>query len=242
MEKKIAVVTGASTGIGLATCRELREDNYKVIAISRRATQSDGLHKYEDIDKYDVDLRDENQVKEIVEKIYSNYGKIDVLINNAGIGLIKKLEETSLEEFNQQYEANMVTMFLMTREVIKNKNKDDFLHMVNTSSEAGVEGFATYSAYCASKFAVTGFSEAIKDELKLENVKVDVICPGDVNTPFMEKCPIDKSLMDEYSIEVLDEEYMLKPEDVSNLIINLLRLPKNVVMSHQKIQPVDNYY
>lgn len=240
--EKIAIVTGASSGIGLQTCKKLVNNGYQVVAVSRKASRCNELIRDSSIKTYDIDLTNENQVYDFINDVYERYEKIDVLVNNAGIGLIKTLDETSLEEFKQQFESNIVTMFLVTKKIVEKKPENSFLHIVNISSEAGVEGFATYSAYCASKFAVTGFSESIKEELREKNVKVDIVCPGDVNTPFMDKNPIDKNLMDNYSIDVLEREEMLKPEDIAELIMKLLNLPKNIEMNKQKILPGDSFY
>lgn len=236
MNSRIIVVTGASSGIGNVLANELSKNN-TVIGLSRSVSKS-----YGDFKKIDVDLSLESEVVSVIKQIYETYGRIDVLVNNAGAGIIKKLVDSSLEDWNSMFLINATTTFLVSREVMRNKLRDDFLHIVNVSSEAGKSGFATYSAYCAAKFALTGLSEALKHELSQENVKVDIVYPGDVLTPFMEKCPIDSQLMAKYDINVLDEKYMLRAKDVTQSIRYLLDLPKNVTLKDGlTVLPVDSF-
>jgi NADP-dependent 3-hydroxy acid dehydrogenase YdfG len=239
---KLIVITGASSGIGLETLRRMSVlEDYRVIGLARNMKKVEGLSKLENIKTYDIDLTSEDQVIKVFREIRDQFGEIDILVNNAGKGLIRLLKETSLSEWEDMLKTNVTSMFLVIREVLKNKKSDQFLHLINISSEAGLEGFATYSAYCSSKFAVTGLSKSLKHELARENIKVDVIYPGDVLTPFMDKCPIDKNLMERYNISVLDEEHMLKASDISQQIENLIKTNKNVDLGDIKIVPSSDF-
>jgi NADP-dependent 3-hydroxy acid dehydrogenase YdfG len=239
---KNIIITGASSGIGLETLRLFSNDKKnKIFALSRNIKNNTKLCKMKNVILYNVDLTNETEVIDCINNIFAKTNKIDILVNNAGAGIIKLIKDTSLEEWNNMFAVNATSMFLITREIIKKKANSDFLHIINISSEAGLEGFATYSAYCSAKFAVTGFSECLREEGSKSNIKVDVIYPGDVNTPFMDKCPIDKKLMNEYNIEVLDKEYMLNAIDIANHIFYLTNLPKNVCINNLKIIPSDNY-
>lgn len=224
MKKKL-LITGASSGLGNYIANELSNE-YDVIGLARTASKSKG-----DFIKFDVDLTNEAQVKSVIKTIHDEIGEIDVLINNAGAGVISELIDSTLDQWNDMFSTNVTTAYLVTREIVRLKSKDKFLHIINISSEAGKEGFATYSAYCAAKFALTGFSQSIAHELKSQNVKVDVVYPGDILTPFMDKCPIDLDLMKKYDVEVLDKEKMLTVNNVTSSIKFLLNLPKNVYIS-----------
>ena len=241
--KKNILISGGSSGIGLELIKALAnsDSQFNIIGVSRNISNIFELEKFDNVFTYNVDLSLEEEVTILIKKIYSKFGKIDYLINNAGAGIIKKIEETTLEDWENMFKFNATTNFLLTREILRNRNIDDFLHVINISSEAGIEAFPTYAAYGSAKFAVTGFSKILKEEYRNKNVKVDILYPGDVLTPFMEKCPIDKDLMKEFDIEVLDENYMLKAIDIVNQILYLLNLPKNVEIGDIKIIPSDNF-
>ena len=239
MTKKIILITGVSSGIGYETMNLLSKDKNNLILGIYNSTKVKVSKK--NIKLFKCDIRDQIEISKVVEQIHKQFKRIDILINNSGIGLIKLLKDTSLDEWEEIFKINVTGMFLVTREVIRNRSKKSFLHIINVSSEAGIEGFATYSAYCSSKFAVVGFSKSIKEELKYENVKVNYICPGDVLTPFMRKCPIDKELMKKYDIEVLENRYFLKPIQVARQIKNIMEIDKNEVIDDIKLIPTDMF-
>ena len=237
------IVSGGSSGIGFELIKYLLS-NFKdanIIGLSRSISKIKELKKYSNFYFYDVDLTIESEVILTISKIYKKFEKIDFLINNAGAGIIKILEETTLEDWNNMIKINVTSAFLLTKEILKNRANNNFLHIINISSEAGLEPFPTYCAYGSAKFALTGFSKILKEEYRNKNVKVDIIYPGDVLTPFMQKCPLDKKLMEEYQIEVLDEKYMLKPLDIVKQVFYLMSLPKNVELGDIKIIPSGNF-
>ncbi|MCA9459338.1 MAG: SDR family oxidoreductase [Nanoarchaeota archaeon] len=240
---KNIVVSGGSSGIGLELIKLLLLEfpNCNIIGLSRNISNIDILKKYNNVYVFDVDLTIEKEVINIVEIIFNKFKNIDFLVNNAGAGIIKLIEETSLDDWNSMFNINATSNFLLTREILKKRNSQDFLHILNISSEAGIDAFPTYAAYCAAKFAVTAFSKVLKEEYKNKNVKVNIIYPGDVLTPFMEKCPIDKDLMKKFDIEVLDEKYMLQANDIAKQILYLMKLPKNVEIADVKILPSGDF-
>lgn len=233
--KKTIVVTGASSGIGRSLA-EMLHPQHKVIGLSRAIENANV-----EFESINVDLTVKEEVEKTFQKIYKKFGKIDVLVNNAGAGLIKVIKDTKEEDWQKMIDVNAKSAFLTTKEIVKNKKEQDFVHIINVGSEAAIEGFATYSAYCAGKFALRGFSQAAKHELEKENIKVEMIHPGDVMTPFMEKCPIDKELMDYYDIEVLDDKYMLRAQDVAKVINFMIEQNPNIILGEVDIIPTDTY-
>lgn len=238
---KVGIITGASSGIGLSLAKQLTNQGWHIIGLARTMTLTIKKEKLENITGIDVDLTNETQVINTIKKIYSKHNSIDLLVNNAGLGTIKVLEETTLDDWNLMINSNLTSSFLVTREIIKERKDNKYLHIVAISSEAGIEGFPTYSAYCAAKFGVSGLFKSLKEELARKNVKVSIVYPGDVMTPFMKKCPIDKELMNKFDIEVLKQEFMLKADDIASQIVHLISLPKNVEITDSLVLPTDSF-
>ena len=186
---KVAIVTGASAGIGRASALALAAEGAKVVITARRqdrlealAAEINTMHTH----AYTVagDANDEATAKRCVETALNEAGRIDILLNNAGMGNYKNLVDTSLEEYDQLMDTNMRTTFIFTRQVVPQMLLQKQGTILMISSMAGLYGFANQAVYCATKFAQVGFAQSLDKELRPSGIKVGVICPGGVKTEF----------------------------------------------------------
>jgi 3-oxoacyl-[acyl-carrier protein] reductase len=130
------------------------------------------------------DAREETTAQQAVQETLDTLGQIDLLVNNAGMGIYAPLVETSADDYDQMMDTNMRSTFLFTRHTVPSMLERGAGTIINVSSMAGVMGFAGEAAYCASKFAQVGFTQALDRELRPRGIKVGVVCPGGVKTEF----------------------------------------------------------
>jgi 3-oxoacyl-[acyl-carrier protein] reductase len=186
---KVAIVTGASAGIGQASARGLAREGARLVLTARRGQRLDAL-----IDELQSlggeaiavvgDARDEATAARTVEAAMTAYGCIDILINNVGVGNYKKLIDTTLDDYVEMMDVNVRSTFLFSRQVVPVMIKQGEGLVLIISSMAGVYGFAGEAVYCATKFAQVGFAQGLDKELRPYGIKVGTICPGGVKTEF----------------------------------------------------------
>ena len=186
---KVAIVTGASAGIGRASALALAAEGATVVITARRRERLKELAA--EINAMNTaafivagDANDETTAKKCVEVAMNAAGRIDILLNNTGMGNYKNLVDTSLEEYDQMMNTNMRTTFIFTRQVLPQMLLQKHGTILMISSMAGLNGFANQAVYCATKFAQVGFAQALDRELRPAGIKVGVICPGGVKTEF----------------------------------------------------------
>ena len=223
MKNKVILITGVSAGIGKETARLFARKEAITIGAARTVSKLKQIRdefKKEGLNLHilNCDVSKEKDVKEMTEKIYQDYGKIDVLINNAGTGYRGPVEKMEVEQFDSLMNTNIRGVFLLTKYVLPRmkQKKDGFI--INISSGAGRNGIANMAAYCASKFALMGFTESVALEAKPYDVKVSVICPGSTNTEFHEKIG---SHPDEEK-----RKLMIQSEDIAETIYHMVESPK----------------
>ncbi len=228
---KVAVVTGSTKGIGRAIVEALLERGSRVVVSARNAAEVAAAGK-ELTGRYpgrvlaqSCDVRREGDVEAIFAETERRFGGVDVLVNNAGVGFFKKLEEMSLEEWNSIIETNLTGVFLCSRAAIAPMRKRGGGYIFNISSLAGKNAFPTASAYNASKFGLNGMSEALMQEVRHEGIKVSYIMPGSVNTYFNEGTP-DPSLA-----------WQLQPEDIARVVVDLMSHDPRSLPSRVEIRP-----
>ena len=230
LANKNAVVTGGTKGIGLAIAEALLKEQVNVFICGRSQTDLDAALKrltaVGNAQGILCDVRDEAQVKTLLNECVEEFGGLDVLVNNAGIGYFgKTVEETSSDEFRRTLETNLFAVFYTCHHAVPLMKQRGGGYIINISSLAGQNAHAKMAAYNASKFGLNGFSEALMQEVRHENIKVRYVCPGSVNTGFGGDEP-DPA-----------KAWQLQPEDIAGIVIDLLRQDSRALPSKVEIRP-----
>ncbi|MFM6983325.1 MAG: SDR family oxidoreductase [Chitinophagaceae bacterium] len=224
LNNKIAVVTGVSKGIGEALCRQLLEEGAIVYGLGRNNFDTDH-HNYHFIS---TDVRDISSVEAAFQTILSGTQQnIHILINNAGLGYFGNVEDLPLEQWDTMMQTNVNGMFYCTRLAVPVMKKQGIGHIINIASTAGLEGMPMVSGYCATKWAVKGFSESIWRELRDYKIKVTCVYPGSVKTDFFRNSP-----------NIQPHDYMLMPEDVAGMMVYALKTPDNFHQVNLEVRPL----
>lgn len=186
-EKKVWFITGTSAGIGRELAETALEKGYKVVATARKPeVLKDLAEKYpETVLTLKLDVTNKTDVTEAINKTVEKFGRIDVVVNNAGYGLIGAVEEPSDEQIRQQFETNVFGVLNVTREVLPTLREQKSGHIINVSSGLGFFAFPSYGYYSATKFAVQGLSEALAQETAHLGIKVTIAEPGGTKTDFI---------------------------------------------------------
>ncbi|MCA1030785.1 SDR family oxidoreductase [Bacillus timonensis] len=224
---KVILITGGTRGIGAATASLLASHGACVISTSRQAPKVDGRFSIRagEIREVFLDVTQEESVTHLFQIIHLSMGKIDVVINNAGIGLFKSIEETTLKEWQDIMDTNVTGVFLCCREAFKLMKTQGGGRIINIASVAGYIPLPYNSGYGTSKYAIRGFSSILNEEGKHDNIRVSVVSPGATLTEMTA------------GIEGLQPEDMLKPEDVADSIFDIARRPLHVRIDEVKILP-----
>lgn len=186
---KVAIITGASAGIGKESARALANEGANLVLTARREERLKELAKeFDGLGVQSVyvvgDAAQEETAKRTIQAAIDNFGRIDILLNNAGIGVYKDLVDTTLQEYDAMMDTNMRSGFLFTRYTVPHMIQQGEGTVLMLSSMAGLYGFAGQAVYCATKFAQVGFAQSLDKELRPKGIKVGVICPGGVKTEF----------------------------------------------------------
>lgn len=230
MKDKIAVVTGGTKGIGYAIAERLLEAGAKVFICARNKPELrlalERLSASGRVEGEICDVRSEEQVRMMLEEAVRVFGGIDILVNNAGIGIIgKTVEELSGDEFRQTLETNLFGVFYACHYAVPMMRERGGGYIINISSLAGQNAHPRMAAYNASKFGLNGFSEALMQEVRQDNIKLSYICPGSVNTFFGGDVPSK------------DNDWQLQPEDIAQVVVDLLEMPERALPSKIEIRP-----
>jgi len=218
---KTAIITGSTKGIGKDIAYTLANNEYNVIINSRNQKDADKIAQ-EISEKFNVatigieaDVTKFSQVNDMVKKTLEKFGQVDVLVNNAGILVVKSLVDTTEKEWDDVLNINLKGTFLCTKAVLPQMISQNSGCIVNISSGAGKSGFAELSAYCSSKFGVVGFGESVAEEVLQNNIQVVTICPGavatDMQLEFMGK--------QEYESR---KDSMIQPSQVSEKVLDAI--------------------
>lgn len=189
-DRQVALVTGTSSGIGLSSAVALAESGFQVVATMRNLTKADALRAAAeaanvDIDIQVLDVEDDDSASHAVDYTLSTYGRIDVLVNNAGAGYGGTTEQTSIKDLRNVLEVNFVGVWRMTRAVLPHMREAKSGRIISVSSIGGLIGQPFNDAYCAAKFAVEGMMESLAPVLRGIGIHVSVIEPGPVLTQFI---------------------------------------------------------
>jgi len=229
---KVILVTGGGQGLGAAICRAMAEDGAKVIAgdvnenklqnVVKEITDSGG-----DIKSYSMNVADEENVQKVISLIIKEHGKIDVVINNAGIDYTKSIEEITYEEWNKVISVNLTGPFNVSKAVYPFMKKNGSGHIVNITSTASKRAWPNASAYHASKWGLLGLSHALHSEARKDNIKVTALVSGGMQTPFiLERFP------------EVDPNVLQDPKNVAETIKYVLCQPAETVIPEVMVLPM----
>ncbi len=200
LSDQVAIVTGGGTGIGRAFTEALASAGAKVVIASRRtdvlrrtADEINAMLGTERVFPYEFDIRNRAQVDELVKDVFERWQAIDMLINNSGLAVPETIEEITDEGWDTVMETNLRGVMQLVRAVLPHMRRNDFGDIVNVSSQAGKHGYADVPSYCASKFGLLGYAEALRDHVRKTGVNIRVFnfCPGlvDVENTRPEQTP-----------------------------------------------------
>ncbi len=209
-----AIITGGSSGIGLETARLLSEKGAKVFICSRTLKDVNKAKTEYALLGSVCDVSNPAQVRSMVNMAIEEMDGLNVVINNAGFGTFAPLTELSLEAFSQTWQTNTLGSFLVAQEAAKYFKEQHTGNIINVGSTAAQRGFATGTAYCASKFALTGMTQCWQAELRPFNIRVMQINPSEVVTPFLQKS----------GFELKNNDRKLKSSHIAQTIVSLLSM------------------
>lgn len=229
LENKNAIVTGGTRGIGLAIAKSLAEAGASVAICAR---------KQEDVDRTvgelakqtnskvvgkSADVSNSGQVSDFFRFVDDSLGALDILVNNAGVGVFRPVADLTLEDWHRVVDTNLSGVFYCCHEALPRLRKRGGGYVVNISSLAGKNPFAGGAAYNASKFGLNGFSEAMMLDHRYDDIRVSYIMPGSVDT--------------EFGSSATGAEWKIAPDDISQVVMMLLRMPPRTLVSRVEIRP-----
>ena len=228
---KIAFITGGTKGIGLGVAESLLAEGYAVAFTGRTQEGVEAAVKTleanypkDRILGIVADVRDLPILENATQKIIEKWGRLDVLVANAGVGILKSIEELSVEEWNKQIDTNLTGVFYSVKatlaQIIENKG-----YIITISSLAGTNFFLKGTAYNASKFGLVGFSQALMLDLRDKDVKVSTIMPGSVATFFNDHIPSES------------DAWKIQPEDIGQMVVDLLKMNPRTLPSKIEVRP-----
>jgi len=231
-QNEVIIVTGASKGIGEAIALKLASEKYDVVIFGRsnkRLTDlQDRLTKLgSNSILFSGNVADKDFVENSVNEVLKKYGKIDGVVNNAGIAYFESFVNSNLEQFKEQIDTNVIGVYNFSKAVIESMIERKTGTIINISSLAGKVGFSYGTMYSATKHAVMGFSRSLMQEVRKYNVRVVSICPGSVVTDMIMDSPIHQE----------EKSELLLPEDIAEVVLTTLKLPNRALVSELEIRP-----
>ncbi len=224
LQGKAAIVTGAGRGIGRSIALTLARNGARVSLAARteaelQAVQSEIESFGGQAASFPTDVSREAEVISLVRNTVERFGRLDILINNAGIGIFGPLVETTTEQWDRIMAINARGPFLLCREAIPYLKKQEQAFIINIASVVGVKGYVNQAAYSASKHAVMGMTKALAKEVQSDGIRVHAICPGGVDTQLLSQARPD-----------LDRAVLMQPEELADIVLFLVTRQGNAVM------------
>ena len=233
LKGKCAIVTGATRGIGRAIVERLVRQGASVAIAARTRAQLEqaaaqlrqsATHAEQRIQGFSADVGKYEDCKALVADAVATLGRLDILINNAGIGGLKPATEMTAEHWRAVIDTNLNSLFYCCREAIPHLRRAGGGWIINMGSLAGKNAFPRGTAYNASKFGLIGFSEALMQEVRYDGIRVSYIMPGSVATEFEGMNPGSA-------------DWMIQPEDIAQIVIDLLSQPERTLVSRVEVRP-----
>jgi 3-oxoacyl-[acyl-carrier protein] reductase len=226
---KVALITGGSKGIGFGIAEALLKEGYKVAITSRTIASANQaashLVTHGDVLAIEADVADFKSQQDAVKLILEKWGQLDILIANAGVGHFAPIDELDVDLWKETIDTNLTGVFYSIKATVEEIKKVKG-HIFTISSLAGTNFFAGGSAYNASKFGLTGFTQSVMLDLRKYGVKVSTIMPGSVASHFNDHQPNTE-----------DDAWKIQPEDMGKLIVDLLAMPARTLPSKVEIRP-----
>ena len=224
LENKVVILTGAGGGIGRAIAEKLAQRKMKIVLfggnnIEKLEKTKEKVEQYSSCLMLPGDLTDTDFMTSAIETVFSTFGKIDILINNAGLAQSTPFEEITEKEFDRLMSINVRTPFFLTQKIIPFLKKSDYGTVINIASVVSHAGYPLQSVYTASKHALLGLTKSIAREYYKENIRVHAICPGGVYTDMVKISRPD-----------LTPEGMIMPEEIADILCFLLENRGNAVI------------
>lgn len=230
IDSKIAIITGASSGIGAAFSKSIVQKDATVYGLARSTDKLEKIREElgEQFIPVTLDITDHDAIKKWVSKTFAKKHQPDILINNAGLGRFGNVDELPLEDWDSMIQTNLSGTFFMTRQLVPLMKQNEFVcHIINIASIAGKIGNPQLSGYNASKFGVSGFSEALFKELRYDGIKVTCFYPGSIATKFFQ------------SSDMESHSNMMQPDEVAQVLVNVLETPDNFLINDITMRPLN---
>src|SRR5215210_2311990 len=241
LDDKVAVITGASSGIGEATAEGLAAEGASVVVAARREERLSDL--VERINgnggkalSVECDVTDEEQAHDLIQRARDELGQVDILVNNAGVMQLSKIEKGLSEEWRRMFEVNVLGLLYVTDAAIQVMKEQGSGHLINISSVAGRKSGPFRGAYSGTKFAVNAISEALRVELLEDHIRVTMIEPGAVETELPDHITDEEA---KEGINTLYQMDILQPEDIAAAIAYCAVQPERVSVNEILIRPTE---
>jgi len=235
LDGQVTIITGASSGMGAAIARCFSREGSKVVLSARRVNRLRELA--EEITAQGgetlvvpTDVADFAQIHNLVDKAVEAFGRIDVMVNGAGFGVLKPLEKSTQEEIDSQIDVNVKGVCYGSQAVLDVMKDQGGGNIINIGSIASLRHFPSFAVYTGAKHAVLGFSKALYEEVRSYGIRVNVLCPAAVNTEFLDVAGFGE-------VPWKPEE-MIQAEDIAELALTCVTLPKNVQLENLVIWPI----
>ena len=237
---RVAIVTGASSGIGEATAIALSLEGAKVVAVARRSDRLDALAERiraqgGTLHPMTADVADEAQIREVVTKTQAQFGRIDSLINNAGVMLLGPIDGADTEDWRRMINVNLLGLMYATHAVLPIMKSQQTGHIINVSSVAGRVVSPYGGVYCATKFAVGAFSESLRQQVGKDNIRVTIVEPGIVATELVQH--ITHAETKNMAENFYGSMKTLESEDIATAIVYALTQPAHVCINELLVRP-----
>lgn len=243
MKNKIVVITGASSGIGKATAIRLSSEGHSLVLAARRIEKLETLKEQLEKENTEIvilktDVTKRNDVKRLIKTTFDKFGRIDVLINNAGIMPLSFIEEGRVEDWEKMIDVNLKGLLYGINEVVPIMKKQHSGHIINISSVAGRRVFPTAAVYCATKFGVNAITEGLRQELSARyNIKVTAIEPGATKTELQNHIPNEE--IKQNFAKRMENVTFLEASDIAEAIHFAISQPKQMNVTEILIHPTE---
>lgn len=230
IDSRTAIITGASSGIGAEFSRTLINKGATVYGLARSTEKLKTIREKlgSQFIPVTMDITDHSAIENWIGETFSDQNQPDILINNAGLGRFGDVDELSLDDWESMIQTNLSGTFYMTRQLVPLMKKNEVTcHIINIASIAGKIGNPQLSGYNASKFGVRGFSEALFKEVRYDGIKVTCFYPGSIATNFFGQIDMDT------------HSNMMQPEDVADVLVNILETPDNFLINDITMRPLN---